>query len=245
VANITRNWRFVANYSYTDYIRKNVGAEVRAWYGLKLVDNRLQQGVSQNAAGQWTVSNPGAYESGKTIAKWLELAAQRPQASVSTLTTSNGQTVAQEIYNIVEALNDERDSEEKRWGLRPHKVSLFTAYDFREGRLKGFTVGGGWRWRSANVIGSNSQGGEIFGRAIRANDMMIAYTRKFERVPGRFRFQLNVSNILDQTDILPVRIATGATVPDGFNVPGGRGLGYSRYDLVAPREFRFTTTWSY
>ena len=24
-----------------------------------------------------------------------------------------------------------------------------------------------------------------------------------------------------------------------------RGLGYSRYDLVAPREFRFTTTWSY
>jgi iron complex outermembrane receptor protein len=245
VANITRNWRFVANYSYTDYIRKNVGAEVRAWYGLKLADNRLQQGVSQNAAGQWTVSNPGAYESGKTIAKWLELAAQRPQASVSTLTTSNGQTVAQEIYNIVEALNDERDSEEKRWGLRPHKVSLFTAYDFREGRLKGFTVGGGWRWRSANVIGSNSQGGEIFGRAIRANDMMIAYTRKFNRVPGRFRFQLNVSNILDQTDILPVRIATGATVPDGFNVPGGRGLGYSRYDLVAPREFRFTTTWSY
>ena len=95
------------------------------------------------------------------------------------------------------------------------------------------------------MIGTNSQGGEIFGRALRANDMMIAYTRKFERVPGRFRFQINVSNILDETDILPVRIATGATAPDGFNVPGGRGLGYSRYDLVAPREFRFTTTWSY
>jgi iron complex outermembrane receptor protein len=245
VANLTRNWRLVVNYSYTDSIRKNVGAEVRAWYGLKLADNRLQQGISQNAAGQWTVSNSGAYESGKTIAQWLALAAQRPEASVSTLTTSNGQTVAQEIYNIVEVLNEERDSEEKRWGLRPHKVSLFTAYDFREGRLKGFTVGGGWRWRSANVIGSNSQGQEIWGRAIRANDMMIAYTRKFERVPGRFRFQVNVSNILDETDILPVRIATGATVPDGFNVPGGRGLGYSRYDLVAPREFRFTTTWSY
>jgi hypothetical protein len=28
-------------------------------------------------------------------------------------------------------------------------------------------------------------------------------------------------------------------------LPGGRGLAYSRYDLVAPREFRFTTTWSY
>ena len=244
VANITRNWRFVANYSYTDYIRKNVGAEVRAWYGLKLVDNRLQQGVSQTPTGQWVV-NPSAFEPGKTIAKWIELGAQQPEAALGTLTTSNGQTIAQEIFNIVDVLNDERDSEEKRWGLRPHKVSLFTAYDFREGRLKGWTIGGGWRWRSANVIGSNSQNQEIWGRAIRSNDMMIAYTRKFDRVPGRFRFQLNVSNILDQTDLLPVRIATGAAAPDGFDVPGNRGLGYSRYDLVAPREFRFTTTWSF
>jgi iron complex outermembrane recepter protein len=244
VANLTRNWRFVANYSHTDYIRKNVGAEVRAWYGLKLVDNRLQQGVRQDATGRYVVDG-SAFESDKTIAKWLELGAQRPQANVSTLTTSNGQTVAQEIFNIVEALNDERDSEEKRWGLRPHKVSLFTAYDIREGRFKGFTVGGGWRWRSANVIGTNSQGQEIWGRAIRANDMMIAYTRKFGGLPGRVRFQLNVSNILDETDILPVRIATGAAAPDGYNVPGGRGLGYSRFDLVGPREFRFTTTWSY
>jgi hypothetical protein len=124
-------------------------------------------------------------------------------------------------------------------------LSLFTAYDFKEGRLKGFTVGGGWRWRSANVIGADSKDREIFGRAIRANDVLLAYTRKFERLPGRVRFQLNISNILDETDILPVRIASGATAPDGFNVPGGRGLGYSRYDLVAPRELRFTTTWSY
>jgi iron complex outermembrane receptor protein len=244
VANLTRNWRFVANYSYTDYIRKNVGAEVRAWFGLKLVDNRLQQGARQDATGRYVV-DASAFEPGKTIAKWLELGTLRPQADVSTLTTSNGQSVAQEIYNLVEAFNDERDTEEKRWGLRPHKVSLFTAYDFKEGRLKGFTLGGGWRWRSANVIGADSQGREIFGRALRANDVMLAYTRKFDRLPGRVRFQLNVSNLLDETDILPVRIATGAAAPDGFIVPGGRGLGYSRYDLVAPREYRFTTTWSY
>ena len=34
-------------------------------------------------------------------------------------------------------------------------------------------------------------------------------------------------------------------VPDGYEVPGGRGRAYGRYDLVAPRELRCTTTWSY
>lgn len=74
---------------------------------------------------------------------------------------------------------------------------------------------------------------------------MIAYSRRFERVPGRFRFQLNVANVVDQTDIIPVRIATSETAPDGFMLPLNRGLAYSRYDLVAPPELRFTTAWSY
>ena len=41
-ANLTRNWRLVANYSYTDFIRKNVGAEVAQWYGLKMADAGLR-----------------------------------------------------------------------------------------------------------------------------------------------------------------------------------------------------------
>jgi iron complex outermembrane recepter protein len=242
-ANLTRNWRFVANYSYTDFVRKNVGAEIAAWYGLKQADGRLVQGVRQDATGRFVV-DANAYEAGKTVARWIQLGASHPAGNISTLTTSNGQTIAQEIFNLVDVLNAERDEEEKRWGLRPHKVSLFTAYDIKEGRFKGFTVGGGWRWRSSNVIGSDSKNNEITGKPIVANDVLLAYSRKFERLPGRVRFQLNVSNVLDNTDILPVRMATGAAAPDGFNVPG-RGVAYSRYDLVAPREFRFTTTWSY
>lgn len=244
VANLTSNWRLVANYSYTDFIRRNVGAEIAAWYGLKQSGNRLVQGVRQDATGKYVVDS-SAFVPGKAVAQWLELGALRPQADVSTLTTSNGQSIAQEIYTLVDTMNAERDDEEKRWGLRPHKVSLFTAYDFKEGRLRGFTAGGGWRWRSANVIGADSKGREIFGRPLVANDLMLAYTRKFDRLPGRVRFQLNVSNLLNRTEILPVRIATGAAAPDGFVIPGGRGLAYSRYDLVTPRELRFTTTWSY
>jgi iron complex outermembrane recepter protein len=246
VANLTRNWRLVANYSYTDSTRTNLATELMAWYGLKTEEGgkRIVQGVTQNSAGEFVV-NASAYESGGTVAKWIELGAMTPAANLSVLTTANGQTVAQEIFNLVNSLNDVKEEQEKRWGVRPHKISLFTAYDFREGRLKGFTVGGGWRWRSANVIGADSAGREITGRVITGTDLLLAYTRKFDRVPGRFRFQLNIANVLDNTKIIPVRVASGAAAPDGFMVPGDRGVGYSRYDLVAPREFRFTTTWSF
>ena len=43
---------------------------------------------------------------------------------------------------------------------------------------------------------------------------------------------------------IPVR-ETHATARDGYVLPGGRGVAYSRYDLVAPREIRFTTTYSF
>jgi outer membrane receptor for ferric coprogen and ferric-rhodotorulic acid len=169
-----------------------------------------------------------------------------PNANLSTLTTdSAGTTVAQEIFNLVDTLNDEKEQQEKRWGVRPHKISLFTAYDFKEGFLKGFTIGGGWRWRSANVIGTDSSGGEITGKVITAADMMMAYATKFKGLPGRVRFQVNVANLFDKTDIIPVRLSTSETAPDGYQLPGGRGIAYSRYDLVAPREIRFTTTYSF
>ena len=37
----------------------------------------------------------------------------------------------------------------------------------------------------------------------------------------------------------------GVGAPGGFALPGGRGLANSRYDLVAPRDVRFTTTYSF
>ncbi|MDO8540586.1 MAG: TonB-dependent receptor plug domain-containing protein [Opitutaceae bacterium] len=243
-ANLTRNWRLVANYSYTDSGRKNMAQEVITWYGLKPAENgRWTQGVTQDASGQYVV-DPNAFVPGGTIAKWIELGAMNPAADLSTLTTSNSQSVAEEIFTLIDNVNDEVEQQERRWGVRPHKISLFTAYDFKEGALKGFTVGGGWRWRSANVIGEDSRGNEITGRVITAADMMVGYTRKFKGLPGRVRFQVNVSNLFDQTDIIPVRLSTSATAPDGFIIPG-RSRAYSRLDLVAPREFRFTTTYSY
>jgi len=244
-ANLTRQWRLVANYSYTTSGRVEMAPEAVLFYGFKRADAvLLTQGVRQDATGRYVI-DPNAFESGGAVAKWIELGGKTAAANPSVLTTSNGSTIAQEIYDVIAAFNDERESQIKRWGVRPHKISLFTAYDFRGGPLEGFTVGGGWRWRSANVIGENSAGQEIRGRVITAADLMLGYARKFRGLPGRVRFQININNLLDQSDIIPSRLAFSATSPDGFNLPGGRGPAYTRLDLVQPRELRFTTTYSY
>jgi hypothetical protein len=244
--NLTRNWRLVLNYSYTDSGRTNLANEMAAWYGLKPADGvLLTQGVTQDATGRYIV-DPTAYTSDGAVAKWIELGGLHSNANISTLTTNAaGATVAQEIFDLVTTLNNEKELQEKRWGVRPHKISFFTAYDFKEGWLKNFTIGGGWRWRSANIIGSDSRGQEITGEVIQAADAMMAYSTKLGRLPGRVRFQVNVSNLFDQTDIIPVRLSTSGNAPDGYELPGGRGRAYSRYDLVAPREIRFTTTYSF
>jgi hypothetical protein len=246
-ANLTPQWRLVANYSYTDSGRENLGSEIVAWYGLKTAaSGTLLQGVTRDASGRF-VLDPGSFQSGGTVARWIELGAQAPAANPSVLITANGQTVAQEILSLVDSLNNAREQQEvqKRWDLRPHKVNVFTAYDFKEGWPRGFTLGGGWRWLSANIIGTDSHGNELTGRVRTAADLMLAYQWKFSHLPGRMRFQVNVSNLFNHTPILPIRYARSNSAPDGFIVPGGRGVGYSRYDLVAPREIRCTTTYSF
>jgi outer membrane receptor for ferric coprogen and ferric-rhodotorulic acid len=155
----------------------------------------------------------------------------------------NGLTAAQELYNLVETMNTEIRETEQRWGLRPNRANFFTAYDFTQGRLKGFTIGGGYRWRSANIIGSSRGGLEMKGRAITAADLLLRYKRRLSE--GRFRgnliVQVNVMNLFDEGGIIPTNISSTTD----FHVPGGRGIAYSRFALVAPRSIRFTTTYEF
>ncbi len=72
---------------------------------------------------------------------------------------------------------------------------------------------------------------------------MLRYRHKLDawRFRGSLTFQLNVSNLFDRDGIMPQRFSS---TPD-FVVPGGRGVGYGRFDLIDPRSIRFTTTFSY
>jgi hypothetical protein len=56
-------------------------------------------------------------------------------------------------------------------------------------------------------------------------------------------YQLNVSNLLNQNGIVPQRFVDPKN-PD-YQVPGGRGPGYTRFDFIDPRGIKFTTTFSF
>lgn len=107
----------------------------------------------------------------------------------------------------------------------------------------GLTAGAGYRWRSSNIIGRYADGSEIKGRALTGVDLMLRYAHKVSewRFRGTLSYQINVTNVLDQHGIIPQRFSS---TPD-FQIPGGRGVAYSRVDFVDPRSIRFTTTFSY
>ncbi|MDO8539052.1 MAG: hypothetical protein Q7S40_01315 [Opitutaceae bacterium] len=243
-ANITPNWRLTLNYSKTDRTVTDVFMrEIVPWYGLKVgEDGLISQGVTQNANGMYVV-NPSAFESEGVIAQWIGFAARSPNAALATLTTSTGTSVAQEIFNMVRDANEQKLLEEQSWGLRPDRFNLFTAYDFTQGRLKGFTVGGGYRFESANIIGMENAGELVTGKALRAADLMLRYRLPLPKVwrNGHFTLQMNVLNLFDEDGIVPKFLAD----TNDFVLPEGRGVAYKRFDLIEPRSVRFTLTYQY
>src|SRR6185295_10590186 len=63
-ANLTRQWRLVVNYSYTDSGRVEMAPEAVGFYGFKAADPvLLAQPASQDASGRYVV-NTSAIESG-------------------------------------------------------------------------------------------------------------------------------------------------------------------------------------
>ncbi|MDR2673941.1 MAG: TonB-dependent receptor, partial [Opitutaceae bacterium] len=118
--------------------------------------------------------------------------------------------------------------------IRPLSVTFVTKYRFTNPRwLRGVSVGGSVRYRDRTITGFGiNEDGTInrdvtyHGRDIWQTNAFIAYERSFLRRKVRWKTQLSVRNILDDTKPLEVR-ARADGVPD-------------RLQLVQPR----TLTWS-
>lgn len=99
-------------------------------------------------------------------------------------------------------------------------ANLYTTYSFRDGWLKGFAFGGGANFRGKQVIG-NANGSPFHYRYANAYTLVSAHTRydyRFGKV--RARFQLNVSNLLDEENVVytaySVNATAGGDVPNAF-----------------------------
>ncbi len=132
-----------------------------------------------------------------------------------------GERTIQEFYeqNIISALRFQEES----IGfdvpeLRPWRFSVISNYRFEEGRLKGFSVGGSYRWMDKQILGYGlkddlsglSVENPIYGSAEGYLDLWFGYERQLtEKV--RWRIQANLRNVGDNHHLVPISVN-----PDGI-----------------------------
>ncbi len=125
--------------------------------------------------------------------------------------------------------------------LRKYRVNMSTNYDFPEGRLKGFGVGGSLRWQSKVAIGYATQldsfnqqvpvlSRPFFGPAELNGDAWLSYSRKLtEKI--RWKAQFNLRNVIGSSADIPV-----AADPDGKR---------SVYRIAPEKQWFVTNTFSF
>lgn len=185
VANVTSNWRLMLNIAQQEVSATNTGG---------LLVNWINEEVNPNLArfGEFPLSDGGS----ETINNWLGRNA----------ITAINRTLAE-------------DGAKKTNEIREWRVNLITNYEFdRDSRLAGFNVGGAVRWQDSVGIGrpllNDPELGFVpdlanphFGPTQERVDAWIGWERGIGNHFGKntqLRVQLNVRNILDDDDLIPV-----------------------------------------
>ncbi len=113
--------------------------------------------------------------------------------------------------------------------LRPWHFNAVTNYRFTQGKLKGFNVGGGYRWQDKVVIGypvmaDPTTGDSTFnlskpymGPAETNIDLWLGYERKLTRKID-WRIQLNVRNAFAKKELIPITTEPDGT-PAAYRIP--------------------------
>ncbi|MFT3782644.1 MAG: hypothetical protein QM790_11570 [Nibricoccus sp.] len=133
-------------------------------------------------------------------------------------------------------------------GQRKYGANLYTKYTFDSGALKGFSIGGGGRYQSKNVLGMYDDTLDAkynptvhYGRTLTLLDANIGYTFKTEWVgKGSWaEIQFNVSNLLNKRDDQIYTLAWW-----GVADPSGKFLTRptERIGLQEPRKYTLSAT---
>jgi iron complex outermembrane recepter protein len=156
----------------------------------------------------------------------------------------------QQVATIERTYLDERATE----GATTNRNGKYAAnglvtHVFTDGRLKGWSVGGNFRWRSSNIVGYERTliGGlptgvidvrrPIEGAGYRDIGAMLAYERRLRDRIG-LRVQLNVENLFNWT---APRLVGGDYDTEGVLGPTNAFVPV-RWELRRPRNFILTTT---
>ncbi len=165
---------------------------------------------------------------------------------------STNTTIGSRYLAIIQTLNQMKQADGQRVeNGRDWRINLVTRYAFTEGRLRGGFVGGGYRYRSPQVLGYlasmvpnefplpgspsellvPAREAPIKGKVLSETELFLGYSRRLGR-KVTWSAQLNIRNIFDQRDRLEERA----------NTIGGYTTVYA---VPEPRSFILTNTFSF
>jgi hypothetical protein len=203
----TPNWNIRVNGSKSEAMESNIGADWFEW-----VDQRVPVWES-------VVAKNGEVDASGRPVTWATAPFNAANPTGQTLKQNYDNVVKGETLPFIAAL-DGRATDT----ARPARANLITNYRFTEGRRRGFNIGGAARWRSAPIIGYATKPGtgslpELdLDRPFRGEtelyfDAMLGYRGRFKAFGGiGYRLQLNVRNVLNERDPIPVSATTKGEV---------------------------------
>jgi iron complex outermembrane receptor protein len=237
-------WSVSLNYSRNETLRSNMATEYRAY-----LDQYKPEWLKYRDFSLTQTATPGV-ERAANFADWRTPAEVLANGDVTINTDSINEAIAD-----AEALfyDNPRAFEGKRFVGDPlHNFNVRTRYEFRDGWLKGFTIGAGGRLRTGRIAGARTDftyaSGSSFtdtwnGRVTdsvtmvetkdqKVYDLQLGYSRSFLNRKLRWNIQLNVNNLTNQRELVVNNVNPRTLVP----------LTYRYQD---PRQYILTNTFSF
>ena len=245
VGRIVAGWSVSVNYSKNQTTRTNIAPEYRAYIDAhKAYWKRFgAYAITQNA------NTPGI-DFAPSSTDW------RTPADIAATGdfTINTDSINEAIADTEQLFFDNPHVfEGKRFVGDPlHNINLRTRYDFREGALKGFSIGGGTRLRLGRVAGARTDytitpgtdytdtwNGRVIEKVSTVSakdqnvyDVQLSYSLPILQRKVRWSAQLNINNVLDQRELI-------------VNNTHPRTLAPITYRYQDPRQFVLTNTFSF
>src|SRR5207302_1848808 len=111
----------------------------------------------------------------------------------------------------------------------------FTSYSFKNGFLKGVSVGGGYRFESQMLIGRDAAVHNLYGGKTGMGSAMVGYHVRFWK-NRPIALQLNVGNLFNEVEPIIYRRNTNTN---------GQLYKPTHYQWPTPRNWRLTADYTF
>ncbi len=203
--NITpvRDWNIRVNGAKSEAEESNIGEPWFAWVAARL------------PTWQSVVAKNGEKDASGRAVTWSTAPFSTSDPTGQTLQQYYDNELKNGSFAFISAL-DGRTTD----SARPARANLITNYRVSEGRFKGLNFGGAARWRGAPTLGyalkPGANGNMLLdidqpykGRRELYFDAILGYRGRMKAFGGfSYRLQLNVRNVLDEDDPIPVTSTT-------------------------------------